>query len=288
MPVTTQRSQSEIDGSNFADLLELLRGAALPISVHNSFKRDSREATSPKLSFSALADLVEQLGTTLPMWLELRKIVPPDVLSLLQTASTGTTHGHEIPSHRIFSDDEVFRRLRRDNRDEATDICLERYAIPNRLPVVQQLLERFPPNSSLHSVVVIACQHLMGSVFAQMEHLRRLGVEPENCFILGKPYTSSRLVYEKFMRAGYHVAYESIEFPNSVILSSLQYEQFMRRTLQRLVHLAIRQASEIRKNPRLLAIDDGGLLIEVLDEVTRRPHTLPLDLKAIEQTRGGI
>ncbi len=270
------------------DLLDLLRRTVAAAAGPSIYRMETPSADGRKfpLSFDDLVDAIERFGATYLPWGSAESRPSPTVASLLESERVLPPLPDDDIA-RIIIDDRIFYMLQRQGRKDAAGIILGRYDIPHALPVVDRVLGQFQHGRELHDTVVVACQHLLGSVFAQMVSLRNLGVLPENCYILGKPYSSSRPVYEMFARAGFNIFKETVDFPATIVRSRKFYDEFMRQTLENISHAAIERATALREVPRLLLIDDGGLLIDTFENLARHAAG-PLDIMAIEQTRGGI
>lgn len=141
-----------------------------------------------------------------------------------------------------------------------------------------ETVEEFYGKVSLNNTLLIACQHLLGTQLEMFNHLVAYGLKPENCYIIGKNYSTNRKVYNKLKEDGFNVAKASIEFDYSE-----NFDDWFEDKINELLdfiscHVIFDQFQKI------VFLDDGGHLIEAAHR-----FNLPKDkVVAIEQTSSGF
>jgi hypothetical protein len=157
--------------------------------------------------------------------------------------------------------------------------------LPQRLPLIDRVVEN-ANRDDLSDTVVIATQHLLGSVLPEFDALVRLGVDPGHIAVLGKPYSSNRAVALALQSRGISVSSRSLEFPPSNLTSVEEFERTTAHACRLLVRWA-RDRLRASRHLRLLVLDDGGVLIESVLR-SKVIMSLPNRVTAVEQTSGGI
>ena len=138
--------------------------------------------------------------------------------------------------------------------------------------------EHFEPGVNLSNTALIACQHLLGS---QLEIFQRLiknhGLNPKNCWIIGKNYSSNKLVFKELKKIGCRVDDSSLEFDYQ-----RPFDEWFDEKIDNFINLFIEQ-NKFDEFDQVIILDDGGRLIN-------RVHNsvIPSEkLAAIEQTSSG-
>jgi S-adenosylhomocysteine hydrolase len=159
---------------------------------------------------------------------------------------------------------------------------LERHhPLPTRLPLVDELLSRYDSAGALTNTLLIACQHLLGTVTTQFDYLHRLGVAWSDMWIAGKPYSTSRVAARALANRGAHVDEQSL-FPDDPLR---RYRDMFERTLRSTISGAL-EACETTSYVRVIVLDDGGHLIRMLSGREAAFGGIPII--GVEQTTGGI
>src|SRR5207302_6537530 len=119
----------------------------------------------------------------------------------------------------------------------------------------------------------------------QFDGLIKMGVRPENVFITGKPYSTSRAAYVELAARGVMMDDTSWRFPHADLKHNYAYEDRMRRAASHQLLNAAERLDELGKSAWLLILDDGGLFIEA---ASRSDSLEGRRVVAVEQTTGGI
>lgn len=130
---------------------------------------------------------------------------------------------------------------------------------------------------NLSKTLLISCQHLLGGQLLMFRRLFKQGLQPENCFVIGKNYSTSKIAYEKFKSFGCYVDEASVQYSPSTCFDewfSVQLKAFYAKVLS---------SVDITKFDTIVLLDDGGMLIyEAIQSI------LPFEkVRAIEQTSSG-
>lgn len=186
--------------------------------------------------------------------------------------------------------DEAIFRTAADFGHEALYRIVEASDAQPDLPLVDELVTRYLTDSldSLRRVVMVGCQHLLGTVNSQFAALERyFGLDPRNTFLIGKPYSSSGAVVRTLSDRGYTVDDGLTGFSRLRNLHSGAYVHDRRARMKRLIHAALTQARHIGAH-RVLVVDDGGQLIqEVVRNYELEHSESPTQFLAVEQTSSG-
>jgi S-adenosylhomocysteine hydrolase len=158
--------------------------------------------------------------------------------------------------------------------------------IPKNLPLLDSVMRRAVPKPSLKGTVLLACQHLLGSTATQFAYLHRLGVEWQDMYIVGKPYSTSRIAMMWLQQQGAHVHPFSLEFPSEAARNASWFESALASAVSDLV-VGIRErlGEEPDEAGKVLVMDDGGMVIDTLDS---KRGIEPHHVVAVEQTTGGM
>lgn len=138
---------------------------------------------------------------------------------------------------------------------------------------VQELFDEEP----LRRVLFISCQHLLGTQYVMFQKLIALGVNPDDCYLIGKNYSSNEQVYHQLIDLGIHVSKASIQYDP---LRSFD-EWFAEKLREFLSNIYLHK--DVTSYERIVILDDGGLLIHEVSKLD-----WPMDrISAIEQTSSG-
>lgn len=133
------------------------------------------------------------------------------------------------------------------------------------------------------SYVLVGVQHLLGSEVALLTWLNRLGLPYQRMHLIGKIYSSNRLVVHHLRELGVNVHEASLEFA-PVYDVRREYENLMRVAVADLFERAEEDLARLGSSGRLLILDDGAVAIEALRYSYPRYADRAV---AVEQTRRG-
>lgn len=128
----------------------------------------------------------------------------------------------------------------------------------------------------LDDVLVLACQHLLQTTLPMFEALFSQGLKPEQCFVLGKCYSTHQASADELRTRGVYVSPLSSAFDSHQTFD----EQFSEYIFQFLEEVKTRV--DIHAFRRIVILDDGGRLIEAAQQVFPTEH-----LVGVEQTSSG-
>ena len=146
----------------------------------------------------------------------------------------------------------------------------------NKLLLLEKTSDLFH-EVQLDDVVLIACQHLLGTTRNMFEILFKHGLRPENTYLLGKCYSTSDEVYSDFKKRGVHVSPFSKKYDSQVSFD----EQF-----QLHIELFVREVKEsgvLDDGRRIIVLDDGGELLLYANDFFKRYK----QISGVEQTSSG-
>lgn len=128
-----------------------------------------------------------------------------------------------------------------------------------KLPLLDFLEDGFE-NTDLSEFVLISCQHILQSNYIVFEYLFKRGLNPNNTFLLGKAYSSSKKVYEHLSAQGVNVHNHSFSFDSHVSYDS-QFEKYINEFLSE----ALQQVKKLDGDTKIIIVDDGGYIIEQIN-----------------------
>lgn len=145
-----------------------------------------------------------------------------------------------------------------------------------KLKLLDYLNEVFK-GTDLSKTLVIACQHLLGTQYEMFNRLFQLGLQPNNCFLMGKNYSTNSTVYTELRKKGCFVGESSVKYNPEVKFDhwfSEELKLFLSKVLKRV---------DFNNFDKIVVLDDGGLLTsEIID------LDLPFEkFQGIEQTSSG-
>lgn len=139
------------------------------------------------------------------------------------------------------------------------------------LPLLNFLSSKFQ-NVNLDNVALVSCQHILQSNYITLEYLFRLGLKPENTFVLGKAYSSNKRVAEQLTSLGVFVHENSFSF-DSHESYDLQFERYTKNFITEIAP-SIRENSDIQT---VIVVDDGGQLISQMDNLIFQKQIVALE-----------
>jgi hypothetical protein len=139
-------------------------------------------------------------------------------------------------------------------------------------------VSRLNGSVDLSNVVIIACQHLLGTQLNLLDELSARGLRPQNFFLIGKNYSTNEGVYREFERRGVRVSPSSLAYDSHMSFDTqfaLAAKEFLERA-----------ASGFRdlKPARIILVDVGGHLLDAAVPVMSA-QSVPV--VGIEQTSSG-
>ena len=147
----------------------------------------------------------------------------------------------------------------------------------NKLPLLEHLIYRHE-TILLQDVCIIAVQHVLGTTHDMFRYLYRLGLKAENIFLLGKCYSSNRLVFSQMKKDGIYVSDHSFHYDSHQSFD----QQF--NTLVRDFYYNVRNKIKNRKNiKKIIILDDGGTLLTTYQKTPIKGYPVV----GIEQTSSG-
>lgn len=153
-----------------------------------------------------------------------------------------------------------------------------------RYPILGAVVGKALAEQPFHKVTVIARQHLMHSTLdGQFGAMFRLGLRPEDCFWLGKPYSTNPQVMRSARAQGIQVHKASLHGPASALRSNSAWHGFCASAADE--HLRAAAAHARKLGHALLILDDGGLLTSTAQ---RLYSELNVPIAAVEQTGRGV
>ncbi len=129
----------------------------------------------------------------------------------------------------------------------------------DRLELLRYVSDDLYPTTKLDNVLLIACQHLLGTTYEMFEELLSKGLKPENTFLIGKCYSTHRGTYRKFQQRGVHVSPFSHSY-NSRISFDEQFLIYIQKFLMGVV-----ESVSFEKYRRVIILDDGGHLLFLIN-----------------------
>lgn len=150
------------------------------------------------------------------------------------------------------------------------------------MPVMNELHQAL---GEVHPSVAgfLGLQHLFGSTASLVHRIALNRINPENVFLLGKPYSTNPSVADLLQNElGYWVHPDSVDQPSELENDS-QMDHRIGQTLDRIS--AVMQRPGIHSPKRILLIDDGGRAIKLLH--SERYDAIRRNFTCVEQTRCG-
>ncbi len=132
----------------------------------------------------------------------------------------------------------------------------------------------------LSNVIIIAAQHLQPTTWKMVNSWIRFGLEPENCHLIGKCYSTDPLTVARLRENGVKVA-SSSESYNSHQTFDDNYQQ----QIELFVKTTLDEISTNSTCRRIIVLDDGGYL---LGSICNQISSFAQPVVGIEQTTSGF
>jgi S-adenosylhomocysteine hydrolase len=143
-----------------------------------------------------------------------------------------------------------------------------------KLPLLE-VVSGIYKDTDLREVILIACQHLLGTTVDLFDSLIEKGLKPENVYIIGKCYSTDRRVVDVLRARGMFVSPDSESFNSSISFD----EQF-----QSYIDFFIRNIKiDFAQCEKIIVLDDGGHLLLYLNDFLKNSNKIV----GIEQTSSG-
>jgi hypothetical protein len=140
------------------------------------------------------------------------------------------------------------------------------YGIAPRLPRLEEVVSRLQDRVDLSRAMLVAHQHVLGTVVSQFEGLWQLGLKPSRTYVIGKPYSTNRLACLYLAHRGCVVRSGLDGFEREDVVSPAWYQMQNREALGDFFARALRDISGTDVST-LVVLDDGGLVLEWLNNV---------------------
>jgi hypothetical protein len=198
-------------------------------------------------------------------------------------------------------DDIIFREVAEctatglsEERDDLLEHLASIYDVAPRLPRLGELVANLRTEVDLSDAVVVAHQHVLGTVVSQFEALWELGLEPSRTYVIGKPYSTNQLAAMYLEQKGCSVRTGFASFDLASIFSPGWYQSDNHEALGLIFADVVRQLPHDNIS-RLIVLDDGGLILTWLNRAfdsglfsRDEAHRLAqLEVLGVEQTTFG-
>lgn len=128
------------------------------------------------------------------------------------------------------------------------------------------------------NTTIVACQHILGTTVNLFEEFFAKGLRPENCYLLGKCYSTHSGTLKILRNMGIKVSDLSTAFDGSRSFDE-QYSEYVKAFID-----SVKTDGAFDKGKRVIVLDDGGFLLqrvqEVIDDVSC--------ITGVEQTTSGF
>lgn len=188
-------------------------------------------------------------------------------------------------------DDIVFREVAETQErvgSPSSENLMERlfaaYDVVPRLPRLDELVQRLKGEVDLGDSVVVAHQHILGSVVGQFEALWSLGLHPSRTFIVGKPYSTNRAAAMYLKHRGCHIRSGLGAYGTGAILLPAVYQTDNNDALGSFFARVLNELPP-RDLTRLIVLDDGGLILAWLDQVSENELFTPEQIQRLSGLR---
>jgi hypothetical protein len=148
-----------------------------------------------------------------------------------------------------------------------------------KLPVLEDLVKLVVRSKGrvLAGSCLVCVQHLLDSTGSLLEACEQLGLLSSDCFVLGKSYSASQEVFDRFLDKGIRVRVNRSDGKRA------GFEQEFTSYVDRL-WTDVRRQLRTKRYEQIIIVDDGGHCIGRLPAVIPR-STLT---RAVEQTTSGV
>lgn len=134
------------------------------------------------------------------------------------------------------------------------------------------------PEADLSNVTVIACQHILGTTVNLFEEFIAKGLKPENCYVLGKCYSTHLGTLQTLRDMGIRASDLSMVFDGARSYDE-QFSEYVKRFADN-----ARADGAFDPGKKVIILDDGGFLLRyVQDEIDDVSC-----ISGVEQTSSGF
>jgi S-adenosylhomocysteine hydrolase len=190
-------------------------------------------------------------------------------------------------------DDVVFREINKRRRkhlrsdpaaQDLQELLFAVYDVAPPLARLQELISSMRREVDLSDAVLVAHQHILGTVVSMFEGLWELGLKPSRTYIAGKAYSTNRLAAMYLESKGCAVRSGLESFSTDAILNPTYYHQ------DNLDALGEFFADVVKKLPteeisRLVVLDDGGLILSWLNRAFESPWLSERDAERLSRLK---
>lgn len=134
------------------------------------------------------------------------------------------------------------------------------------------------PEVDLSSVTIVACQHILGTTVDLFEALLAKGLKPENCYVLGKCYSTHPATLSVLRKMGIQVSDLSTAFDGARSFDE-QFSEYVKRFAD-----DVRLDGAFDRGRRVVVLDDGGFLLRYVQDTIEDVS----NLFGVEQTSSGF
>lgn len=131
----------------------------------------------------------------------------------------------------------------------------------------------------LSGVVLIGCQHILGTTTNLLKTLMRKGLKASNIYLIGKCYSTNKTTFKKIKRMGIHIDENSLSFD-----SHKKFDDQFKNYINNFVSQAISNLKDSHYN-KIILLDDGGQLISSFNRLDNFDFE---KVRAVEQTSSGF
>lgn len=132
-------------------------------------------------------------------------------------------------------------------------------------------------NVDLSDVLLIGCQHILGTTVNLLDELMVKGLKPKNIYLIGKCYSINKSVYEKIKKKRIHISPLSYAYESHISFDE-QLVDYIEIFLKEII-----TEVDLSKYEKIIILDDGGQLIcsanQILSDFSK--------VVGIEQTSSG-
>lgn len=134
-------------------------------------------------------------------------------------------------------------------------------------------------NTDLSEVVLIGCQHILGTTVDLLKELFSDGLSPSNTYLIGKCYSTNDATFNKIQKMGIYIDSNSRTYN-----SHLSYDEQFKSFIEEFVHDALKKI-EIAQFRKIILLDDGGQLLSCFNTLENIDFH---NVSGVEQTSSGF
>jgi S-adenosylhomocysteine hydrolase len=179
-------------------------------------------------------------------------------------------------------------KVREEIGDPSSEDLLERlfavYDVVPRLPALAELTSQLKKEVDLSDAVLVAHQHILGSVVSQFEALWELGLDPSRTFVAGKAYSTNRLAALYLRHKGCSVRSGLRAYGTGSTLLPAVYQTENDDSLGHFFAKVVRDLPDQHLS-RLVVLDDGGLVLAWLNRAPESGLFSEQEIKRLSQLR---